>query len=73
MVADHQGRGIEVGIANELGNRVVIQMHGASDVAGGEGLWVANVDHHRTVLAQGLGLLWRDAFEFAHGYGFLQG
>jgi hypothetical protein len=33
----------------------------------GKGRWVANIDHHRALLAQGLGLFRGDTFEFAHG------
>ena len=72
VVAHHQGRGIEVGFADELGDRMVIQMLGTGDVAGGKGLRVANVDDYRTLRAQGQGLFGRDALEFANGYGILQ-
>jgi len=52
---------------------MVIQMLGASDVACSKGLRVANVDDYRTLRAQGQCLFGRDALEFAHGYGSLQG
>lgn len=48
MIADHQGGRVEVGVADEISDRVVIQVPGAGDVAGGEGLRVANVDDDRT-------------------------
>jgi hypothetical protein len=46
---------------------MVVQMPGASDVQRGKSCWIADIDHHRALFAQGLGLFWGDTFEFAHG------
>src|SRR5690606_19021693 len=51
---------------DEVRQGVVVQVAGAADMAAGETLRVADVDHHGALLAQDLGLFRGDAFEFAH-------
>ncbi|EPJ95657.1 hypothetical protein CF149_03764 [Pseudomonas psychrophila] len=36
-------------------------------MAGGKGLWVTHINNDGALFTQGLGLLWRDTFEFGHG------
>lgn len=57
---------VEIGIGNEIVQGVVVEVLGTTDMPGGESLWVAYIDYNSTLLAQGLGFLWRDAFEFSH-------
>ncbi|MNG41051.1 hypothetical protein D3C84_1299790 [compost metagenome] len=66
MIADHDRRRIEVGGTDEVGDGMVVQMPGATDVQSRKSGWVAHVDDDRALLAQGLGLFRGDAFEFAH-------
>lgn len=56
MIADHDRGRIEVGGTDEIGNGVVIQMFGATDMQSGKSGRVADIDDDRALLAQGLGL-----------------
>ncbi len=56
MIADHDRRCIEVGGTDEVGDGMVIQMPGATDMRSRKSGWVADVDDDRALLAQGLGL-----------------
>ena len=56
VVAGHDHGRVEVGGADEVGDVVVVQVLGATDVGGVVGRLVADVYNHRALLAQGLGL-----------------
>ncbi|MNE78586.1 hypothetical protein D3C80_1750070 [compost metagenome] len=67
VVAGDDQRLVEVGVGDEVGQGVIVQVVRAADMAEGEALWVADVHHHGALFAQGLGLLGGDALEFTHG------
>ncbi len=56
VVADDQCRCVQVGIANEVGDRMVVQVAGTGDVTCCVSLRVTNVDHDGTLRTQGQGL-----------------
>jgi hypothetical protein len=67
VVADDNGGGIEVGTLDEGMQRVIVQMLRTTDVQGGKGGRIANIDDNCALFTQGLGLFRGDSFEFAHG------
>ncbi|MOA42177.1 hypothetical protein D3C78_1642060 [compost metagenome] len=66
MIADHHQRRVEIGLADEVGHRVVVDMLRAADVAHGEALRVADVHDLGAIGAQLLGVVGGDAFEIGH-------
>src|SRR5690606_2405036 len=66
VATDDQGR-VEVGVGDEGMQRLIIQVQGLADVARGKTVRVTDVDHHRTLETQLLGLFGWDALEVGHG------
>ncbi len=66
MVAGDDQRLVEVGLGDEIGQGVVVQVLRTADVAERETLRIAHVDHRCALFAQRLRLLRGNAFELAH-------
>ena len=67
VITDHDRRCIKIGGADEIRDGDVVQLLRAGDMQRGICCRISNIDHHRALFAQGLGLFWGDAFEFANG------